>query len=232
MRATIVVVAVLLATPAAAQWKKVTPKLPSWRGTVSRVEDGDTLVVLQEKTSKQVRVRLYSADAPELDQPFGVEVRKAVIKLARGKPVTVSPQQAPDRRTRLVLASVQLGKTDLARQLLASGMAWHLRGPAPSRTLARLQREARAAKRGLWAGKDPVPPWKWRANRREGVDPGCYNKCLRTNAMRAVSWQAIQHQCRSRCPAPARPSTRQTGPREGHQVEVLRGGKIEQRKVR
>ena len=28
-------------------------------------------------------------------------------------------------------------------------------------TLAQLEREARAAKRGLWADPNPIPPWEW-----------------------------------------------------------------------
>ncbi len=28
------------------------------------------------------------------------------------------------------------------------------------------QRDARAARRGLWAEKAPVPPWKWRAEEK------------------------------------------------------------------
>jgi endonuclease YncB( thermonuclease family) len=30
------------------------------------------------------------------------------------------------------------------------------------------EREAREAKRGLWADKDPVRPWEWRAKVKEG----------------------------------------------------------------
>jgi len=33
-------------------------------------------------------------------------------------------------------------------------------------TLGRLEAEARAAKRGLWADANPTPPWEWRAARQ------------------------------------------------------------------
>jgi micrococcal nuclease len=33
--------------------------------------------------------------------------------------------------------------------------------------LEKLGTEAQAAKRGLWAEADPVPPWEWRALRNE-----------------------------------------------------------------
>ena len=32
--------------------------------------------------------------------------------------------------------------------------------------LARAEREVRAAHRGLWADKAPVPPWEWRASEK------------------------------------------------------------------
>ena len=232
MRQIIVMVVVLAAAPAAAQWKKVSPGLPPWQGTVVKVEDGDTLVVARTRVRKPARVRLYSADAPELDQPFGPEVRKALSKLVLGKRVKVTPQDAPDRRKKLVVADVAVGRMNLARQLLGSGMAWHLRGPAPDPALAKLQQEAAKARRGLWAAKEPaIPPWKWRRNRRQGVDPACYETCLRRNAMRAESWQGIQAHCNSGCPAK---STRGTAgkTKSPHTVEVLKGGRIEQRTIR
>lgn len=32
---------------------------------------------------------------------------------------------------------------------------------------AAAERDARAAGRGLWADREPVPPWEWRASERE-----------------------------------------------------------------
>lgn len=229
-----VLASLLVAAPAGAQWKKVTTDLPPWHGTVVKVESGDTMVVTPVRSKWTRRVRIYSVDAPELDQPFGPEVRKALSKLVLGKTIRVTPQRPPRQGEKLVLAEVALGRTSLARQLLGSGMAWHLRGPAPDAALARLQQEAKKARRGLWARKkEPIPPWKWRKDRRLGVDPACYEKCLRRNAMRAESWQGIQAQCRTGCPAkPAtkRPAAGTAG--SPGSVEVLRGNRVEQRKVR
>ena len=33
-------------------------------------------------------------------------------------------------------------------------------------TVVFLERDARAAHRGLWADKAPVPPWEWRASEK------------------------------------------------------------------
>jgi hypothetical protein len=43
---------------------------------------------------------------------------------------------------------------------------WWYRKYAPGdRTLEGLESEAREAKRGLWAGPQPIPPWEWRKRR-------------------------------------------------------------------
>jgi micrococcal nuclease len=47
--------------------------------------------------------------------------------------------------------------------MVSSGMAWWYRKYAANdRALARLEAEARQAKRGLWSQTDPKPPWEWR----------------------------------------------------------------------
>jgi hypothetical protein len=45
-------------------------------------------------------------------------------------------------------------------------MAWWYKKYAPGdATLARLEAEARAAKRGLWAQASPIAPWDWRQHK-------------------------------------------------------------------
>ncbi len=68
-----------------------------------------------------------------------------------------------DRYGRL-LGWVELpGGSTLNETLVAEGLAWHYRRYAPREArLARLEEEARAARRGLWQEANPVPPWQWR----------------------------------------------------------------------
>jgi micrococcal nuclease len=232
-RSILVVMVLALATPAAAQWKSVLPDLPPWTGKVVKVVDGDTLLVVPLKGKNASRVRLFSVDCPELDQPSGREARRATIRLARGNRVQVAPKDG-DKRTKLVIAEVTVGGVSLAESLLNSGFAWHLRGPAPGPELAKIQEEAKAAKRGLWAAKDePVPPWKWRERQKEGVNPACYEKCLRKSSAQAVAWQAIQSQCRSRCPPkPTRHVRKKKNKGPPRIIEVIRPGHIDERKVK
>ena len=232
-RTTLLVMALaLVAAPAAAQWRSVLPDLPPWTGKVVKVVDGDTLMVLPLKGKTPRRVRLFSVDCPELGQPSGREAQRATSRLVKGKQVQIIARDG-DKKKKLVLAEVKVSGVSLAESLLNSGFAWHLRGPAPSPELAKIQDEAKAARRGLWAAKEePLPPWKWRERRAEGVDPGCFEKCLHDSQAQAVAWKAIQSQCRSRCPP--RPTHRVKKKKKGPPriIEVIRPGRIEERKVK
>ncbi len=54
----------------------------------------------------------------------------------------------------------------LNHELVRAGLAWWYRRYAPDdAALERLEQKARAAKRGLWADAEPVPPWAWRRRR-------------------------------------------------------------------
>ena len=51
----------------------------------------------------------------------------------------------------------------LNHEMVKAGLAWWSRKYVPDDgTVAQLEAKARAAKRGLWADAEPVPPWEWR----------------------------------------------------------------------
>jgi hypothetical protein len=54
------------------------------------------------------------------------------------------------------------------RRMVADGMAWHYARYSKDAGLAAAEREARAARRGLWADKAPTPPWGGGPARRGG----------------------------------------------------------------
>lgn len=54
-------------------------------GIVTYVYDGDTIMLQADK--HYYRIRLASIDAPELDQPYGLEAKRALSKLVYNKPV-------------------------------------------------------------------------------------------------------------------------------------------------
>lgn len=123
--------------------------------------DGDTLTVLTAE-KRQVKVRLHGIDAPETGQDFGARAKQVASELAFGEAVTIREVDT-DRYGRAVAEVTLPDGRSLNRELVRRGMAWWYREYAPGdRELGRLEAEARAARRGLWAQASPTPPWAWR----------------------------------------------------------------------
>jgi len=56
----------------------------------------------------------------------------------------------------------------LNHELVRAGACWWCRRYAKeNETLKRLEGEAKEAGKGLWANSNPVPPWKWRKEKRK-----------------------------------------------------------------
>ena len=151
---TLIVFLVIVITPAL---------LLAWEGKVVSVTDGDTIKVL--KDGIQIKIRLAAIDCPEKGQPYGQAARKFTAKLVAGKIVKVWPTDT-DRYGRTV-AFVFVGSTDLNKELLKAGLAWHYKRYSRDPELAKLEFEARAQKVGLWKEPAPVAPWEWRKNKRK-----------------------------------------------------------------
>ena len=66
-----------------------------------------------------------------------------------------------------MLAHVRCNGTDAGAEQVRQGMAWVFVRYAPADSpLYAIEAEARAARRGLWATAQPVPPWQWRGAER------------------------------------------------------------------
>jgi endonuclease YncB( thermonuclease family) len=126
----------------------------AWR--IVSVHDGDTVTAI-DPANTQHRIRLQGIDAPEIGQAFGTKSRDRLTTLVKGKTVPVVVE-GHDRFGR-VLARIQIDGRDLGEQLVGEGMAWHYARFDKSPALAAAQRDARAARRGLWADREPSPPW-------------------------------------------------------------------------
>lgn len=134
-------------------------------GRVVGVTDGDTLVLLDAKRV-QHKIRLSGIDAPEKAQPFGDRSKASLSALAFDQDVTADCPKK-DRYGRDVCVVVVRGK-DIGLAQVADGMAWWYQKYAKQQTSeARVDYEAaefsaKAKRLGLWADKNPVPPWDWR----------------------------------------------------------------------
>jgi hypothetical protein len=61
------------------------------------------------------------------------------------------------------VARIEVNGGDLSEMMVRDGLGWHYEEYAPNASeLARLERQARNAGRGLWSHVDPTPPWEWR----------------------------------------------------------------------
>ena len=131
----------------------------SFTGKVVKVTDGDTITILVE--NRQIKIRLSEIDAPEHGQDYGQKSREALDNLVFGKEVRVVTH-GNDRYGRAI-GDVFVGQTNVNEKLVEDGFAWNFVKYSKSQRLAELENDARAAKRGLWAGKSPFAPWDYRS---------------------------------------------------------------------
>jgi endonuclease YncB( thermonuclease family) len=156
-------------------------------GKVEKVIDGDTLRLADETDSKG-RVHegavlgIRGIAAPALDQPFGKQAHERLKELIEGKAIIRNgPTAGAYRERNAWFFRTEKGES-LALLMISEGLAWTVeaeledkhRKPTDVKRLVpeteawlKAEREAREAKRGLWADKDPVRPWEWRAKVKE-----------------------------------------------------------------
>ena len=126
-----------------------------------RVVDGDSLEVAGH------RIRLFGIDAPESTQDCrdqrgrsydcGREAREALSTAIGSQPVSCTPVGESYGRA---VSMCTTGGRDLSEAMVRSGHALELRQYSRGR-YADAEREARNARRGLWAG-DFEQPSQWR----------------------------------------------------------------------
>jgi endonuclease YncB( thermonuclease family) len=140
----------------------------AWSGEVVGITDGDTITVLNSKTLKNVKIRLYGIDTPERGQAFSKRAKQFTSKMVYGKVVEVEVMDT-DRYGRTV-ALISLDKQLLNKELVKNGFAWvydrYCSEPI-CESWRNFQLRAKIDKRGLWADPDPVPPWEFRRKKRK-----------------------------------------------------------------
>jgi micrococcal nuclease len=159
----------VLAALAAGQMVVGSPAPPAKRfeAEVVGVVDGDTIDVLVGR--QKTRIRIEGIDCPELGQPFGRAAKQFASDRVFGKRVEILPQST-DRNKRLV-ARVLIGGEDLGLALLRAGLAWQYTTYSHDPIYGSAERAARAARQGLWADKNPIPPWVERRHQEPSKAP-------------------------------------------------------------
>ena len=127
---------------------------------VVKIKDGDTFVVLKDKT--ELTVRFEHIDCPEKNQPFGTKAKQFVSDQCFGKNITLQHHNKYDRNKRLIAEVILANGCNLNKALVENGLAWHFKQYSDDTVYAKLEWAARKKQVGLWSEKDPVAPWLWR----------------------------------------------------------------------
>lgn len=130
-------------------------------GRVVTVVDGDTMIIRVDNT-RNVRIRLSEIDAPEYDQPWGSQARRALSYLTIGKEARVVSRTV-DNFGR-PLGRVFVGDLDVNLEMVKQGNAWVYRQYTKDGRLFTAEDQAHLKGKGLWSQpeNDRMPPWVWR----------------------------------------------------------------------
>ena len=171
-RATIPLFCLALAVPALAQ----SVEKEIWEAKILRIVDGDTAVVRRTENGKQVRIRLYGINAPEMPdlqwkrQPYGRAAKDFLEKMLPFGSRVMVEAMGRDRYNRAVALISLPDGNQVQEELLRAGLAWvypqHCTLRAVCDGYRALEQEAKQAERGLWADMQPVPPWEWRKTQK------------------------------------------------------------------
>jgi endonuclease YncB( thermonuclease family) len=128
------------------------------QGLVVEVRSGDDVTI--SAGGHSFTLQLSEVDAPHPEQPYGIEARQSLAELCQGKQASID--ELVIARKRRILARVRCAGIDVNAEQVRRGLAWVVSSDAEADSpLHELERQARAAPRGLWAQPQPVPPWKW-----------------------------------------------------------------------
>ncbi|MEI6536735.1 MAG: thermonuclease family protein, partial [Verrucomicrobiaceae bacterium] len=149
--------------------------------------DGDTLKVVGfdasgKESGKPAVFGIRGVAVPGLDQPFGKQALDRLKELVEGKNVIWNgPAPRAYKEGAALFFRTEKGES-LALLMISEGLAWVVeaeledkhRKPTDVKKLdpqaaawIKAEGEAREAKRGLWADKNPMSPWEWRAKVKE-----------------------------------------------------------------
>ena len=120
--------------------------------------DGDT--IRAEAKGQEIKIRLVEIDAPEMNQPFGLQSKNFLNRLLYKKNVTLVAQ-GEDRYGR-VLGNIFSDEINVNLLMVKYGMAWVYEKYAKNSSLFKHQAQAQEEKLGLWKTKEPIAPWVWR----------------------------------------------------------------------
>lgn len=147
-------------SPASTEW---------WQLVPGSIYDGDTLRVARD--GQELKVRLCGIDAPEMEQPGGVESRDHLRSLvAQGNDAIGVVPIEEDQYGRLVADLVVMRSDDsevhLNSQMVADGVAYryarYSNTCSQPDVLVRAEEQAKSTGAGLWVKPRIERPWNYR----------------------------------------------------------------------
>ena len=141
-------------------------------GKVIKVADGDTITILTPG-NEQIKIRLSAVDTPEGGQAYGKKAKQFTSRMVYKKNVQVE-KETVDRYGRTI-GFVYIEDANLSEEIIRNGYGWVYRKYCTAdycNDWLKLEKAARDAQIGLWADKNPQPPWEWRAEHRNGNGSG------------------------------------------------------------
>ena len=161
--ALLVVALLSIETAAIAADKTVAiPEGQTVTGKCVGVHDGDSMTLLLDTPDgkRQAKIRLDGIDAPELGQPYSRVSRDALAKMVFELECSIE-SRGSDKYGRTI-GRVSVDGNDVNAAMIDSGLAWHFKKYDSRPEMAAREKAARKSKIGLWADRDPIPPWDWR----------------------------------------------------------------------
>lgn len=155
------------------------PQSETWQVVPNSIYDGDTLQV--KNSFQKMKVRFCGIDAPEKDQPLGIQARdylRSLIHKGDGSIIVVPVEKDRYGRTVAELfvtpkpgSGYQAGEEiHLNSAMVMAGYAYHYTrysGNCPNRdAIAQAETIAKQKRAGVWANPNAIAPWDWRKQKR------------------------------------------------------------------
>ena len=133
-----------------------------YMGVVTRIIDGDSLIVQHDDSSNKLRLRYI--DAPEKSQDYGNESKKFLESLVLHKYILVSTEYNDRYGRQLADIYIHNDKESIYinAKMIKSGNAWVYRTYRSNTYLMNLENHARINKKGLWISRNPIEPYLFR----------------------------------------------------------------------
>lgn len=131
-------------------------------GVVTKVIDGDSVVIRHENILK--KIRLSYIDAPEASQDHGEDSKFFLKNIVLDKTVLVDTKRKDKYGRHLsdLYIHSNIESIYVNAKMIKSGNAWVYKRYRSNTYLINLENHARSNKIGIWKNDNPMEPWVYR----------------------------------------------------------------------